>query len=403
MPFDNTEAHNAFIAGGSAAGTANQTPAEPSPAAADTGAALATPAAPTGTAPAPGAGAEPVNTPGANGQPASASQAQAAGQQAADAARAAGASREQQEAARQQTITAMLNGKTHELDPNLLIPMQRGRETVHFPLKEVIRFSMNHRDYTAGKQRNETRAQELARLEREYQIRERQFQTRQQQMEEEAERFRRAMEGDDPDEQARVLRHRELMRTDPEYKRMYEDSLAKRELDAQRELESELGLYEETQQLAAEVGDFIAQYGARHFPEVDPEAIRIAYGEALQSGAMRWPAPELSAAERDEVLRTLVPQQVRQLFEQEMGRVSSVRQPLEAQIKDLQQQLAALSAAQGASRHNARTNAAVSRSRAAAGVPVASGSPPAPGRKKAPEPFTSGQLEDKKRDWINQR
>lgn len=397
MPFDNSEAHAAFLAAGPAtaepttpaAGAAPDTAAPT--VAADAGAALQNTGEQGGNAAAP-----------ASGQPATAAQAQAAGQAAADQSRAQGGTAAQQEAARQRTITAMLNGKTHELDPNLLIPMQRGRETVHFPLSQVIRFSMNHRDYTAGRERNETRAQELARKERELEIQARRAQVREQQLNEEYERYRRAMEGDDPAEQERMLRHRELMRTDPEYRKTYEDALAKREYDAQREVESELSQYEEAQSLAQDVSAFIDTFGARHFPDVDPEAVRQAYGEALQSGKLRWPDGDVSPAERDEILRTLVPQQLRTLFEAEAQRITNARQPVLSELEQMRAELAELRAAQGASSHNSRTAAALARSRNRVAVPAPGGSPPAAGAKPAAKPFTSRELEDRKSEWIKQ-
>lgn len=376
-----SDAHSAFVRGPEPASP--QTEAQPS------GSAAAT-ATPTGNSDGSQAQGQQSAAPAATQQAA-----QQAGQQAASAARAAGASPAQQEAAKQQAIQAMLDGKPFELDPRLQLPMRRGQETHYFPVSEVLRFHMNHRDYTAGKQRLEQREAEFARQQRENDISRRAFEARQKAFEEEQERFYKAYSGDDPEEAERYRRHIENMR-DPEYRRMYEDSLAKRERDAQDEFEQELTRYDESQSVAADVASFIRDFGAKHFPGIEPEMVQQAYGEALSSGALSW--PELNGRALDDALRVLVPQQVRALFQQEADRRNRYVGPVQTELEQLRQKIAQLEGGRAADDHNARTRDRINRSRNPVGAP-AGGSPPAPGGRRAPEPFTSDKLEERKSAW----
>ena len=374
-----SDAHSAFVRGPESASSQTEAPSS--------GSAAATPA--------------PTHSEGSQGQqsaaPAATQQAaQQAGQQAAQQARAAGASPAQQEAAKQSAIQAMLDGKPFEIDPRLQLPYRRGNETVYFPVSEAIRFHMNHRDYTAGKARLEQREQEWQRSQREAEISRRAFEARQQAFQEEQERFYKAYNGDDPEEAEKYRRHIENMR-DPEYRRMYEDSLAKRERDAQDEYQEELTRYDESQSVAQDVASFIRDFGARNFPGIEPEMVQQAYGEALSSGALKW--PELKGEALDNALRSLVPQQVRALFQQEADRRNRYVGPVQSELEQLRQEVAALRGGRAADDHNARTRARIERSRNPVGAP-AGGSPPAPGGRRAPEPFTSDKLEDRKSAWV---
>ena len=372
-----TDAHASFVRGPEPAST--QEAATPSAAAAPS----TTDVGNAGQAPA----AAPAATPQA---------AQQAGQQAASAARAAGATPAQQEAAKQSAIQAMLDGKPFDIDPRLQLPFRRGNETVYFPVSEAIRFHMNHKDYTSGKARLEQRESEFARQQREVDVQRRAFEARQQAFQEEQERFMKAYSGDDPEEADRYRRHLENMR-DPEYRRMYEDSIAKRERDAADEMESELNRYDESQSVAQDVASFIRDFGARNFPGIEPEMVQQMYGEALSSGALKWPAAEGRAL--DDALRTLVPQQVRTLFQQEAERRSRYTAPVMSELEQLRQEVAALKGGRTADDHNSRTRTAITRSRNPVGAPANGGTPPAPGGRTAPKPFTSDQLDERKSAW----
>lgn len=340
-------------------------------------------------------GAAPAGDASAAAPAATQQAAQQAGQQAASAARAEGATPAQQEAARQTAIQAMLDGKPFEIDPRLQLPYRRGNETVYFPVSEAIRFHMNHRDYTSGKQRLEQRESEFARQQREVEVQRRAFEARQQAFQEEQDRFMKAYSGDDPEEAERYRRHIENMR-DPDYRRMYEDSIAKRERDAVDEMESELTRYDESQSVAQDVSAFIRDFGSRNFPGIEPEMVQQLYGEALSNGTLKWPAAEGRAL--DDALRTLVPQQVRQLFQQEAERRARYTAPVMSELEQLRQKVAQLEGGRTADDHNARTRTAISRSRNPVGAPAA-GNPPAPGGRRSPEPFTSDKLEEKKNAW----
>lgn len=319
----------------------------------------------------------------------------------AEAAAAAGGGAEG-EAARaaaiQEFLEGQLDGKPYQVPKGLQLPYKRGKDTVYRPVDEVLRLHANYHDLQGVKARAAERERELGKVEYRLELERRQLETRRTAMEEEYQSLRKAF--DDPEEGERLARHRELLATDPQYKKMYDDSLALRERDSVASFENDVAAREQAESLVTAVDQFVRDMGAE-FPGIDPDEVVMMYGNALKSGDLKWPGHDDPAF--DDTLRWLVPQQVRSMYQRAQEQTTRIVAPVQQELATLREELAALKQQRAAEDANDKTRRDIQRSRDGRFAAPAAGAPPAPAGRKPREPYTSEKSEEARSDWASRR
>lgn len=267
------------------------------------------------------------------------------------------------------------DGSVFKVPRSLRLPSKRGEQTIFEPLETVLGERMMERDYRiktaeAGAARRQL-AVDRARLEE----RER-FVKEQEQVVIDAQK--------DPEKWETFQAHLEQLRTNPIYRKHFEDAQAKRETEAElavhREREAQAVIHDGVAQAVAWIDQLAKEPG---FEGVDPERVRVRYGELLSAGHAR-----------------LDPADVRQLFRAEADYLQRSVSPLQAKLDALSAEIQGLKSGKAAEAHNATTAHAVSRAKA---PPVATGTPPAlaaPGPKGR---FGPRDLADRNAEWARQR
>jgi hypothetical protein len=391
-----SDAHKAFTAGGAAPTPAPSAPA-PAPAAApSTPAASASPAPSAPSAPSAATPAAPAAAPAA---------AQAAGEQAKKAATAAGASPAQAEQAKQDMIDAMLDGKPFQVPKGIQFAYQRGGKQVYRPIDEILRNHINHHDYQAGKERLARAQAEIERRDREAMLRDEAFQEEQKWLNEEHERFLKAAAADPDSDDARAYRdHLTQLRENPTYRKMVEDSRKLRQRERADVVTDELGRFDQATSLSGDVATYIERVCAHEKYQgfVEPQELREAYAEALQSGRFRW--PDDSDADFETKVNRAITEQVQSLANERLALRERFTKPVSDELAAAQARIKELEAAADADATNGETRRQIARSREARAGAPAGGAPPAQGGKSKdpPKPFMGGTPEarDRVKSWV---
>lgn len=275
-------------------------------------------------------------------------------------------------------LEAMLDGKPYQLPKAVQLKWKRGEQEGWESIEEVRRERLMHRDYTQ-------KSQEVSALRREYDRRQQELEIDRARLEaekaylgEEAKRLAAAFE--DPAAAQQYIKHIEQLRSDPHYRKMYDDALAKREQDAASHRQRELAQFDRAQGIAQDAFDYIERL-ATQYPGVEPARIRDLFARGLQDGSLPLHATTVD-----------------RLYQQEARYLESSRAPLQAELNQLKAQVEELKAAQ----HNARTDQALARGKPATTTP---GAPPLPGGRRPTTSYlsTSEQAEQAKAEWIRGR
>lgn len=284
----------------------------------------------------------------------------------------------------QEFIDAQLaDGSPFKLPKGVRIPLKRGETTIYDPIEDVQKRGMLELDYrhkTADTAR-ERRSLEQERIAhaaavarttaRETWLNERETEMREAQK--------------DPEKWAAYQEMQRLYQENPQFRKVMDDALAKRETDAVNAVYQERDYQAQVQEGVTAAAGWIDQLASDPaFQGVNPDRVRVRYAEALQSGRA-----------------TLDPREVRALYEDEARYVVQTTSPLTKELADLKAEVAALKAGKAAEKHNAGTAHALNRAKT---PPVAAtGRPPAPTPAKPTGKFGLQDLVERNQAWANQR
>jgi hypothetical protein len=261
------------------------------------------------------------------------------------------------------------------------VPLKVNGEIVYRPAKDALASSMLEEDYsrkqaTLGANRREleqhaaTLVADRARVE-----------AREKFLNEEIGKFRDAQK--DPVKWEAYQNHLQLLASDPEYAKVFEDALKGRERAAVDEVEQQTRDREALVQSVSEAAGWIIDIGNEPaYQHVDLDRVRAIYSQALESGQAG-----------------LDPEVVRHIFEQEARYLTSSTSPLAVENAALRAQVASLTDPAG--QHNRATEHALKR---AAAPPVVTGQPAAPAAaEKKVKPFSPRELPDVNAAWNARR
>lgn len=281
----------------------------------------------------------------------------------------------------QEFIEAQLGEGTFQVPKGVKIPLKRGDTIEYATIEELQKRGMLELDYrhktaerAREKRENEAIQTRLAATEARVQAREQWLAEREAEM-------REAQK--DPEKWEAYQDLQRLYQSNPQFRKVMDDALAKRETDAELAVYQGRDYQAQVQEGVELATSWIDQF-ASEFADVNPERVRVRYAEALSAGRAR-----------------LDPEFVRGIYEDEARYVTSTTSPLQQQLADLKARLAAIEDAKGAEKHNATTAHALSRAKA---PPVAaSGRPPAPAGAPATSRFGMNELVERNQAWANQR
>lgn len=377
MSIDSSDAHKAFLAGDGG-----------SEGAPDTGSSA-------DSAPAASTGGESVTQQAADVGNDAAQAASAAGAGAAQAAQAGAR-------AAKDFMEGRLDGAPYQIPKGVHVPRTFKGQTVFEPLDKVIREHMYHQDYTTHKQR--ISAQESAFMERQraFELTQRTVTERERRLNEEEQRFMDVAAGDPDSEDAqRYQLHLHNLRTNPDYKQKYQDS---QQLHL-RELEDTVHEEQEQQATASGLATDLASWiretvctAAKYQGKVDPEELRVAYGQAIRSEEIPFPDPQ------DPEFNDRVTRQVLRLADDMAARADRFIEPVNAQLAKEKAGREAAEAALAAGTANGEVRRQIKRSADARAAAPSGGAPPAQGGKsKTPRPPVMGgthEARERLQGWV---
>jgi hypothetical protein len=284
----------------------------------------------------------------------------------------------------QEFIEAQLaDGTVFQVPKGLRLPLKRGAETVYEPVEEVQARGMFERDYRIKSGETAQQRRENEALRAQLEAEQARVQAREQWLAEQEAEMREAQK--DPARWESYQQTLALYQTNPRFRQLMDDALAKRETDAvnevyqRRDYESQVN---EGVQLAADWIDQAAKEPS--FAGVSADRVRVRYAQALAAGQA-----------------TLDPGEVRALFEDEARYLTTSQTPLQQELAALKAQVEALQAAKGAEQHNAATAHALQRAKA---PPVATrGTAPAVATSLPQGRFGPRDLPERTQAWIDQR
>ena len=186
--------------------------------------------------------------------------------------------------------------------------------------------------------------------------------------------------------------HQEQLRTNPTYRKAFEDSLAKRETDAENRVLR--GRMEEdyVQRAASTVEGWVEALASK-YPGIDVQSVQREY--AAQVTLYEQQAGRMGTLGEG----PLTPQALEQVFQRHQQTFQSAVAPVTAQMEALKAEMAALKAATDAAAANAQTTHAVKRNAAPPTAPVRGGgtvAEPPKGRRESPM-----DREERLQRWVN--
>lgn len=280
-------------------------------------------------------------------------------------------------------LEAQHGDQPFKIPRDVRIPLKRGDQVEYATVEELQKRGMLELDY-----RHKTA--EVARQRREYEDRQTKlaaeqarFQAREQWLKEREAEMIEAQK--DPEKWDAYLELQRQYQTNPHFRKVMDDALAKRESDA------ELAVYQE-ERYSTEVNrgvelaaSWIEEMGRDpQFAGVNAERVRVRYAQALVAGQA-----------------SLDPAEVRALFAEEARYLAESQSPLQTKLAELQAQVDALKGSKAAETHNAKTAHALDRAKT---PPVAaSGRPPAPAAAPAKGRFGPNDLPERNAAWAAER
>jgi len=284
----------------------------------------------------------------------------------------------------QEFIEAQLaDGSPFKLPKGVRLPLKRGDTTVYDPVEDIQKRGMLELDYrhkTAERAREKRENDTLrARLEAD----QARTEAREQWLAEREAEMVAAQK--DPEKWESYLEMQRRYKEDPQFRKVMDDALAKRESDAELAVYREREHTQTVQQGVELANSWIDEVGADpKFAGVNPERVRVRYAQALSAGQA-----------------SLDPGQVRAIYEDEARYLADSQTPLMKELADLKARLAAVEAGKAAEKHNAATSHALSRAKT---PPVAAtGRPPAPATAPKTGRFGIQELAERNQAWASQR
>ncbi len=283
----------------------------------------------------------------------------------------------------QDFIEAQHGDAAFQIPKGVKIPLKRGETIEYKTIEELQREGMREADYRQktmkhGEDRRALEAQQTA-----FRAQEAKVQAREAWL---AEREAEMVEAQkDPKAWESYQQMRAMYQASPQFRKLMDDALAKRETDA----ENEVYRRAEDQRVIDRGKDmslgWIDEIGKEsQFTAVNPERVRELYAQALVSGQA-----ELS------------PDAIRRIYQQEASYLAQSAGPLQNELANLKAQVAALTARQAAEKHNATTQHAVARSKTPS--LATTGNAPAPVAGGPVKPFGIRELPDRNAEWSRQR
>ena len=280
-------------------------------------------------------------------------------------------------------IEAQLNDQPYKIPKGLRLPLKRGNDVAYEPVEDVLTHGMLERDYRIKTAETAQLKREVTAQRAEMEAEQARVAARDQWL---AEREAEMVEAQkDPAKWEAYLQAQALYQTNPRFRQLMDDALAKRETDAVNEVYQRRDYESQVNQGVELAASWIEQAaGDPRYHGVNPERVRVRYAQALASGQA-----------------TLDPGEVQALFEDEAQYLTQSQGPLTKQLAELKAQIDALTASKGAEQHNAGTAHALQRAKA---PPVAvRGAAPAPGTAQPQGKFGPRDLPERTQAWINQR
>lgn len=275
--------------------------------------------------------------------------------------------------------------------PNdVLIPLKRHDKVEWVPAEQAWREAMMTNDVKLSKQELATQRQAFQRDQEQIAVEKARLAAEADWQRQEAQRLAEAQS--DPVKWEAYQNHLQALATNPVYRQQVEQA------QRARGLEAENAVYR-TQAEAAEVQRGIDASLAvidtlkAKYPGVSVDAVRQRFGavvtlaEAQSPRQLRWGEGPLT------------PQAIEQVFQQEADHLAGTIAPVNAQMAELQKQLADLKAAQEAALANAQTTHAVKRAGAPNTKPTGT---PAVAAGEAPKRIPAREMPDHIRQWIEQ-
>jgi len=286
-------------------------------------------------------------------------------------------------------IEAQLEGSVEpfKIPRGVRLPQKRGETIEYEPLDDILKRGMMGKDYIRKTQGVAERTRVLDEREAEMDALNARMAAREQYLQDQEKMLREAntsQEGYDA-----FQAHLRAMESNPRYKQMVEDAIAKRETDAENTVYRERERQDHTRRGVRQALGWIDELAADpKYAGVDKTRVRLIYGTVLKDGA-----EDAQLDRRD----------VEHIFEAEAQYLAQSLTPLQQQVAELTAKVEELSGQQtGVQRHNAQTAHAVQRGGAVPTKPVG-GSPPAPAAPGPVAPFTLRDLPDRNREWSNRR
>ena len=287
---------------------------------------------------------------------------------------------EEAEEVAQKFIEGKLGEETFQLPEGVLVPLERDGKTEYVAIEEVLKRGMMEQDYRhktaeladsrrAFETSQATASHERAKLE-----------AKEKYLAEQENEIKAALS--DPESAERFQQHLEMLRTNPMYKKTWEQGLANRETEAERD------------SLQAEKDDRVVREAsttalgwieslATEFEGVDQGRVATVYGQRLSAGQASLDISD-----------------VRSIYQAEADYLSRASEPLRDQLATLSAKIDGLTASQAAEEQNETTQHAVKRAKT---TPVATGAGAPAKSTTTPGKFGPNELATKTQEWANVR
>lgn len=271
-------------------------------------------------------------------------------------------------------LAAQLDGKPYQLPKGVQLPWKRGAEQGYASIDEIQRAHMFERDYRAKTSAHAERERQFTLNEK---LAEARLKAREDYLKEQQTESQKAIMS--PEEMVKWEATQEVIRSNPTLQKMMNDALTGRisqaESAARQEYDAHVELVDETQKVA----DAIVRIGNQNYPGIDPERIRMRYATELAAGTM----PVSTEA-------------IGYLYRQEAEFVQKATAPVQEQLKQMADKIAAFEAANAAATHNANTAAKIKDTLHPVGTPSGGN---APSGAATPKQFKGKTLHERGAEW----
>ncbi len=276
----------------------------------------------------------------------------------------------------QKFIEGKLGDEAFQLPEGVRIPLKRGDETEYVSIEEVMKRGMLELDYRTKTTElsNERRAFETSQSNA---VAERaKLEAKGKYLSEQEAEIKAALS--DPESAAQYQQHLEMLRTNPMYKKTWDDRWANREIVAERDALLANDDARVVQEASTTALGWIKEL-ASDFDGVDQGRVASIYGQRLSAGQASLDISD-----------------VRSIYQAEADYLAGASKPLHDKLATLSAKIDALTASQTAEEQNETTRHAVKRAKT---VPVATGAGAPAKAPVPPETFGPNELAEKNSAW----